>query len=316
MELANTVVSKKRMREVSVQFTVPSDAEKEGWQAVQRHASHQETAVSAFHSNVPLSRKQRRKHLRSVSKQSSSQLLEPRQDTQDRAPSCSSSGVPSATTSPEDELLSDSDVTAEASKAIKVNEKAGPEVLKPKGIKHLRPEPPRRTQTDGQLFLTSVLTASSVLKAIHSSPSPLPQTISYAAALTGSKTTQESKVSLDWVDATKDRIGRANAYEEALVQPNFDKQEESDTHTSPQDLRRKKRIRIRKRKSRQSTTESTVTSKEDDQITLADTSATTPTDRGSPIKEYRTRQHSITFSIADTLIEEGNSNLEERRWSV
>lgn len=307
MPLAKPIVSKKRMREVSVQSAAQSDAEKDSKQGNQQSATQQESSVSTLNANVPLSRKQRRKQLRSVSKQSNTSLLETCQDTQPRVASHGSGCVLSTTTLPEDDLPSEADSTAAVLETIVVYKKAKPEVLEPKRYKPRRPESPRRTQTDVQLFPTTVTPTRPVFKTTLSFPSALPQTITYAAALAGNKDIQKSDINVEWT-TDEDKVEKRMAYA-ALPQLEFNKQEEIDILSSPQELKRKKRIRVRRRKSRQSTTESTVTSKEDDEKTVADTAATTPA--GSPTKEHRERQQSITFSIADTLIEEGNSSFEE-----
>ena len=308
MPSTNPIVSKKRMREVSVQSAAQSDAENDSKQEIQQSAPQQESSASALNANVPLSRKQRRKQLRSVSKQSNTSLLETCHDTQPRVASLGSSRVISSTMLPEDDLPSEAESTAEVLGGIFVYKEAKHEVLGSKRCKPRRPESPRPARTDVQGSPATVTPARPVLETTLSSPSPLPQTITYAAALSGNKNIQSIGNNAEWT-TDEDTVEKRTAYTETLGQLDHDKQDEIDILSSPQKLKRKKRIRVRRRKSRQSTTESTVTSREDDERTVADTAATTPA--GSPTKEYRQRQQSITFSIVDTLIEEGCSSLED-----
>ncbi|KAH7383647.1 hypothetical protein BKA64DRAFT_646824 [Cadophora sp. MPI-SDFR-AT-0126] len=304
----NSVVSKKRMREISIQSIPQSDMERDGKQDVRQNAIQKEPTIDSRKPNVPLSRKQRRKQLRSVSKQSNTQVLESGQDTQARVPSQTSSRVPSITKLPEGEVSPEL-YTSEVSISTAFLNKFSPEHSEPKRSKPPRLESLGRTQTEAQLSPpTPATTTRSMFRNRLSSPAPLPQTVSYAAALAGNKNNQKSKNNAECIDGEK--VEKITAHMGPLSQFGDYKQEESDSCPSPQEFKRRKRIRVRRRKSRQGVTESTNTSR-DDEKTLADSASTTPADTGSSTEAYRGRQQSITFSIADTLVEEGNSSLED-----
>ncbi|KAH9210541.1 hypothetical protein DL95DRAFT_465673 [Leptodontidium sp. 2 PMI_412] len=304
------VVSKKRMREVSIQYGIQSDIEGDEKQAIQQDAAQQDTFVAPLDLGLPMSRKQRRRQLRSVSKQSITQQAAPLQDIQPRAASFHSKSTTFAT-APEADSLEHRIVSAEVPNDAAVLVQITMQDAEPEACKPLQPESPRRAQTEVQIAQLPETPTRPVLKTAYSQPSPLPQTISYAAALAGTKDTQS------FGDSPELSVVGYRGKEKVIldiernVQFECDEQQEDNIPAAAQDFKRKKRIRLRKRRSRQSTSGSTAFSKADDQQSADSGTTFAGADSDNPIKKPWTRQRSIAISNAETLVEYGDASQEE-----
>ncbi|KAG4428305.1 hypothetical protein IFR05_016211 [Cadophora sp. M221] len=302
------VVSKKRMREVSTQYGIQSNIEGNEKQAMQQDTAQQDTGIAPVDLSLPMSRKQRRRQLRSVSKQSITQQVAPLQDSQPRVasspPKCTIFAIAA-----EVDRLEYSHASAKVPKdAVLVQ--SNMQDVESKPCKLLRPGSPRRAQTEVQIARLPETPTRPGFKTAYSQPSPLPQTISYAAALAG-KGAQIPGDSADLVVVNYRSKEKATFCSEPVVQFQCAEQQEGDIPAAAQDFKRKKRIRVRRRKSRQNTSESTALSKEDDYERVDSGNTFTDADSYVSTKQARARQHSVAISSAKTLVEYGNASQEE-----
>ncbi|KAH7330342.1 hypothetical protein BKA65DRAFT_509204 [Rhexocercosporidium sp. MPI-PUGE-AT-0058] len=301
------VESNKRMREVSIQSGIQSEIEADDNQSLQKEDAPQVMVVAPVDLSLPMSRKQRRRQLRSVSKQSTTQQVATQQDLQPRIASSHSKRTTSATVAEADTLKHHYGPAEYSNDAAVLSMQD----VEPKACKPLRFESPRRVHTEEQIARPLETPTPRLLRTTSSQPSPLPMAMSYAAALSGTKDPQSSDGSSDLVIVEYKGEEKAIVDSESIIQFDRDGQEEGDLPAAAQDFKRKKRIRVRKRKNRQSTFDSTAFSKEDG-VDRVD-SATTFADayNNHPTEQERVRQYSLAISNTDILVEEEQASQEE-----
>ncbi|KAL2067256.1 hypothetical protein VTL71DRAFT_1680 [Oculimacula yallundae] len=288
--------SKKRMREVSVQEGTHSEME-EATPEVEDKA--EAVATSTLFASAPLSRKQRRRQLRSVSKQSGNLQMGAQLDIQPNVAVHDSKQGSSFSS-----LVVGSDRVRRSTSSAVVSEHAS--VL----LQLMRS--PNRGHTEEQVPGSSTTPTRSAPTTTHPPSEMLGD--GDVAALGGNEQIQIAENVVDIVVAEYHVEEKDTKGQEIVIQVKEIELEDDDILDHVHVLKQKKRPRVfreRKRKERQNVSESTFTSTENEDDSVETSTIIIATEYDHADEGNRDRKQSIAISITDTLIEETISSQDE-----